>query len=78
MLIQSTEVIGMTIGELVAKASSVYGYSAEDKRAHAVAAALEVIALKASQSGAHLTQLEKEFERLGSYADKIQEALKVE
>jgi len=67
----------MTIGELVANASSVHGHTDEDKRAYAVAAALEVIGLKASQSGTHLTLLEKEFERLSSYADQIQEALKV-
>ncbi|MFK3815096.1 hypothetical protein ACI2KG_00550 [Pseudomonas sp. NPDC089407] len=67
----------MTIGELVANASSVYGHSEEDKRAYAVAAALEVIGQKASQSGAHITHLDKEFERLSTYADQIQAALKL-
>ena len=66
----------MNIGELVLNASEVYGHSAADQRAYAVAAALEVIALKAGQSGAITTQLDVEFGRLSSYADQIQEALK--
>lgn len=66
----------MKIGELVLNASDAYGHSKEDQRAYAVAAALEVIAIKAGQSGQHLTQLEKEFERLSGYADQIQAALK--
>lgn len=66
----------MNIGELVLNASEVYGHSADDQRAYAVAAALEVIAIKAGQSGAHITHLDTEMGRLSSYADKIQEALK--
>ena len=67
----------MNIGELVLNASEVYGHDAADQRAYAVAAALEVIAVKAGQSGAHVTRLDTEMGRLSSYADKIQEALKV-
>ncbi|OPA88717.1 hypothetical protein BFW86_16880 [Pseudomonas fluorescens] len=67
----------MNIGELVLNASEVYGHDAADQRAYAVAAALEVIALKAGQSGAHVTHLDTEMGRLSGYADKIQEALKV-
>ena len=52
-------------------------FDANEKRAFAVAAALEVIAAKATQSGAHLTNLDTEFGRLSDFADKIQEALKV-
>ncbi|OSN39549.1 hypothetical protein [Pseudomonas syringae] len=66
----------MTIGELVLNASEVHGHDVEDQRAYAVAAALEVIAVKAGQSGAHMTHLEKEMGRLSVYADQIQEALK--
>jgi hypothetical protein len=65
----------MTIGELVLNASEVHGHDASDQRAYAVAAALEVIAAKAGQSGANATLLDKEFGRLNSYADAIQEAL---
>lgn len=67
----------MNIGELVLNASGVYGHGAADQRAYAVAAALEVIAVKAGQSGAHVTHLDTEMGRLSSYADKIQEAFKV-
>ncbi|OPB16892.1 hypothetical protein BFW91_02055 [Pseudomonas fluorescens] len=67
----------MNIGELVLNASEVYGHDAADQRAYAVAAALEVIAVKAGQSGAHVTHLDTEMGRLSSYADKIQEALKL-
>ena len=48
---------------------------AEQKRAVAVAAALEVISAKAS--GADATTLKVEFENLSMYADHIQEALKI-
>lgn len=68
--------MSMNIGELVINASDGFGHSEVDQRAYAVAAALEVIAVKAGQSGAHPTLLEKEFERLGKYADQIQAALK--
>ena len=67
----------MNIGELVLNASEVYGHDAADQRAYAVAAALEVIAVKAGQSGAHVTHLDTEMGRLSRYADKIQESLKV-
>jgi len=66
----------MNIGELVLNASEVYGHNAADQRAYAVAAALEVVALKAGQSGAIKTQLDVEFGKLSSYADQIQAALK--
>ena len=46
---------------------------AEQKRALAVAAALEVICVTATAA----TGLKGEFESLSSYADQIQEALKV-
>ncbi|MCV4285083.1 hypothetical protein [Pseudomonas capsici] len=45
------------------------------RRAYAVAAALEVISSKAS--GADSTSLKIEFSNLSTYADQIQEALKV-
>jgi hypothetical protein len=48
---------------------------AKVNRAHAVAAALEVIAAKAG--GADATGLSREFHNLSAYADQIQEALKV-
>ncbi|WP_224795837.1 hypothetical protein [Pseudomonas fluorescens] len=47
----------------------------EQKRALAVAAALEVICAKAS--GADATSLKVEFGHLATYADQVQEALKV-
>ncbi|UVK96465.1 hypothetical protein [Pseudomonas sp. B21-048] len=51
------------------------GFGANDKRAFAVAAALETInAYVASNSGVNL---ESEMRSLSIYADKIQEALKV-
>lgn len=52
-------------------------YPAEVRRANAVAAALEVIAAKATQSGAHVTHLDVEFNRLAEYADQIQAAIAV-
>ncbi|MBC3375785.1 hypothetical protein HU762_17685 [Pseudomonas sp. SWRI92] len=48
---------------------------AAEKRAYAVAAALEVIAAKASSADA--TNLDREIGKLSEYADRIQEALKV-
>lgn len=48
-------------------------FSAEERRAYAVAAALEVIAAKAS--GADSTQLWDEFGHLSEYADQIQQSL---
>lgn len=67
----------MNISELVLNASEIHATRQDSiKRAYAVAAALEVIALKASQSGAHMTHLDKEFDRLSIYADQIQAALK--
>ncbi|MGE1156730.1 hypothetical protein [Pseudomonas kitaguniensis] len=65
----------MKIGELVLNASEIHGHDAADQRAYAVAAAVEIIAIKASQGGANATLLDKEFGRLNSYADAIQEAL---
>ncbi|MCX2891632.1 hypothetical protein OO258_25735 [Pseudomonas sp. DCB_BI] len=47
----------------------------EQKRALAVAAALEVICAKAS--GADATKLSVEFGSLSAYADQIQDALKL-
>ena len=47
----------------------------EQKRALAVAAALEVICSKAT--GGDTTSLNAEFENLSTYADHVQEALKV-
>jgi len=47
--------------------------NAERRRAYAVAAALEVIAAKAS--GADATSLKVEFLHLSTYADQIQAAL---
>lgn len=52
-------------------------YRPEQRRAFAVAAALEVIAAKATQSGANSTHLDVEFGRLSGYADQIQAALAV-
>ncbi|MCU1752161.1 hypothetical protein [Pseudomonas sp. 6D_7.1_Bac1] len=60
------------------KAAGDNDFSAEQRRSYAVAAALEVIAAKAGQSGANATLLEREMGRLGEYADLIQAALKVE
>lgn len=59
------------------KAAADNDFSPEQRRAYAVAAALEVIAQKATQSGANLTILPNEFKSLSEYADRIQEALKV-
>ena len=67
----------MNIGELVLNASEIYGHDAGYQRAYAVAAALEVIAVKAGQSGANATHLDTEMGRLSGYADQIQAALKV-
>ncbi|TWC27697.1 MULTISPECIES: hypothetical protein [unclassified Pseudomonas] len=50
-------------------------YTAERRRGHAVAVALELIASKASS--AEGMSLVRELDHLSSYADKIQEALKV-
>ncbi|WP_223429984.1 hypothetical protein [Pseudomonas sp. GL-B-26] len=50
-------------------------YSAERRRGHAVAVALELIASKATI--AEGISLSRELDNLSSYADKIQEALKV-
>lgn len=47
------------------------------QRAVAVAAALEVIAARVTTSPTNGTYLENEMARLGTYADQIQEALKV-
>lgn len=46
-----------------------------EKRANVVAAVLEVIAAKAS--GADATNLDREFNNLSAYADRVQEALRV-
>ena len=58
-------------------ASNTYGFQKDGvKRAMAVAAALELVALNV-QGGNSSNLLEAELGRLSSYADKIQEALKV-
>jgi len=49
-------------------------YTAEQKRAHVVAAALEVISKKPDSDN---TSLAREIHNLSTYADQIQEALKV-
>lgn len=50
-------------------------YTGEQRRANAVAVALEVIIAKAASSEG--TSIHRELENLSGYADKIQEALKV-
>lgn len=47
------------------------------KRSIAVAAALELIAARVTSAPANGTQLDQEISRLSTYADQIQEALKV-
>ena len=64
-----------TIHNAVTSAGETRTINASEKRAHAVAAALEVIAAKAS--GADSTNLDREMGKLSEYADRIQEALKV-
>lgn len=54
--------------------STSNAYPAQEKRAFAVAAALEVIAARASGASGNLN-LSYEFEQLSRYADQIQEAL---
>ena len=54
--------------------STSNAYSAQDKRAFAVAAALEVIAARATGPSGNVN-LSYEFEQLSRYADQIQEAL---
>lgn len=61
-----------TIGELVARAGDE-DRSAEQRRAAAVGAALEVIAVRAASSDG--TALGPHFNNLANYADTIQEAL---
>lgn len=56
-------------------ASNTYGFQKDGvKRAMAVAAALELVALNV-QGANNSNLLDSELERLGSYADKIQAAL---
>lgn len=63
-----------TITESVISSSVSGGVdNSERRRAYAVAAALEVIAAKAS--GADATSLKVEFSNLSTYADQIQAAL---
>lgn len=53
-------------------------YSSDDalkQRAHAVAAAMEIIHARAGASSQAPINLEYEFSKLSEYADKIQEAL---
>ena len=58
-------------------ASNTYGFQNDStKRAMAVAAALELVALNV-QGANNSNLLEGELERLSLYADKIQESLKV-
>ncbi|MEB2514803.1 hypothetical protein SOP85_05055 [Pseudomonas sp. YuFO20] len=64
-----------TILNAVTAAGESRDLDASEKRALAVAAALEVIAAKAS--GADATTLKVEFVNLSTYADQIQAALKV-
>lgn len=52
-------------------------HSPQDKRAIAVTAALELIKAKVANSPSNATVLEDEIADLDSYADKIQDALKV-
>ncbi|MEX5322367.1 hypothetical protein WCE04_23885 [Pseudomonas shirazica] len=51
--------------------------SEQHQRAHAVAAALEVIAARASGASGNMN-LDYEFEKLSTYADQIQAALKAD
>ncbi|WP_434681346.1 hypothetical protein J3P77_09595 [Pseudomonas sp. R1-18] len=51
--------------------------TAEDQRQAAVAAALILIAAKVSNSPDRSTIVKEELERLSTYADQIQQALKV-
>ncbi len=55
--------------------SVIHGRSSEVKRASAVAAALEAIIAKVSQSPSNHGQLEQEMANLSRYADQIEEAL---
>lgn len=64
-----------TLLNAVTSAGESRKIDAAEKRAYAVAAALEVIAAKAS--GADATNLDREIGKLSEYADRIQEALKV-
>lgn len=56
--------------------NAINGRTADIKRATAVAAALEIIAAKVSNSPGHHGQVEQEFESLSKYADQIEAALK--
>ncbi|KRP59074.1 hypothetical protein [Pseudomonas trivialis] len=56
--------------------NAIHGRTAEVKRATAVAAALEIIAAKVSNSPGHHGQVEQEFESLSKYADLIEAAIK--
>ena len=58
--------------------SSYEHASPQRKRTIAVAAALELIASRVSTAPANGTYLEQEIARIGTYADQIQAALKVE
>ena len=57
--------------------SANQAYSEQDKRAFAVAAALEVIAARATGPSGNVN-LSYEFEQLSQYADQIQQALAVQ
>jgi len=52
-------------------------FSKEDKRAFAVAVALELINSKVGNTPDKTVALKEEMDRLSVYADQIQEALKV-
>ncbi|MCP1446408.1 hypothetical protein J3D54_005540 [Pseudomonas sp. GGS8] len=56
------------------KSAADADYTAEQQRAHAVAAALEVISTRVGNDN---TSLAREISSLSTYADQIQEALKI-
>lgn len=64
-----------TIHTAVSQAVNTAAFDANERRAFAVASALEVIAAKAT--GADGSSLENEFNNLARYADQIQAALNV-
>ncbi len=57
--------------------NQINGRGSKTDRPTAVAAALELIVAKVSNSPDHHGQLEQEMNNLSTYADQIQEALKV-
>lgn len=63
------------VAKVVVLASPYSTDDAKQRRAYAVAAALEVIHARAGTSGQSAINLEYEFGKLSSYADQIQQAL---